>query len=81
MSQTSLSIEAFLRSRIGLLMLGLLAIGGIFLIVEHLPHVAYGLPYVLLLLCPLIHLFMHRGHGVGHRDGHQHSGEDKNGHP
>ena len=81
MSQTSFSIEAFLRSRIGLLMLGLLAIGGIFLIVEHLPHVAYGLPYVLLLLCPLIHLFMHRGHGVGHRDGHQHSGEDKNGHP
>jgi len=81
MSQTSLSIEAFLRSRIGLLMLGLLAIGGIFLIVEHLPHVAYGLPYVLLLLCPLIHLFMHRGHGVGHRDDHLHSGEDKNGHP
>ena len=81
MSQTSFSIEAFLRSRIGLLMLGLLAIGGIFLIVEHLPHVVSGLPYVLLLLCPLIHLFMHRGHGVGHRDGHQRSGEDKNGHP
>lgn len=48
----------------------LLVIGGIFLIVEHLPHVALGLPYVLLLLCPLIHLFMHRGHGEGHKDGH-----------
>jgi hypothetical protein len=27
-----------------------------------------ALPYVLLLLCPIVHLFMHRGHG-GH-DGH-----------
>ncbi len=68
--QPSSLIEAFLCSRTGLLMLGLLVIGGIFLIVEHLPHVALGLPYVLLLLCPLIHLFMHRGHGEGHKDGH-----------
>lgn len=81
MLQTSFSLEALLRSRIGLLMLGLLAIGGIFLLVEHSPHVASGLPYALLLLCPLIHLFMHRGHGVGYRDGHEYSGEEHNEHP
>lgn len=81
MSQTSFSIEAFLRSRIGLLMLGLLAISGIFLIVEHSPHVAPGLPYILLLLYPLIHLFMHRGHGEGHKGDHQHAIENKNERP
>ena len=51
MPQTSFSIGVFLRSRTGLLMLGLLALGGIFLIVEHAAHAALGLPYALLLLC------------------------------
>jgi len=81
MPQTSFSIESFLRSRTGLLMLSLLALGGIFLIVEHAAHAALGLPYALLLLCPLIHLFMHRGHAEGHGDDHQHLGEDKNERP
>jgi hypothetical protein len=30
---------------------------------EHSAHLLGALPYVLLLSCPLIHLFMHRGHG------------------
>jgi hypothetical protein len=28
------------------------------------------LPYLILLACPLMHLFMHRGHG-GHQHGHE----------
>ena len=32
---------------------------------EHWSHVVGAWPYLLLLLCPLMHVFMHRGHG-GH---------------
>lgn len=44
-----------------------LAIAGFFLWEEHRAHLLGALPYVLLLLCPVVHLFMHRGHGhAGH---------------
>jgi hypothetical protein len=33
---------------------------------EHWSHVVGAWPYLLLLLCPLMHVFRHRGHG-GHR--------------
>lgn len=33
-----------------------------FLLTEHRAHVFGVLPYLLLLACPLMHLFMHRGH-------------------
>ncbi len=36
---------------------------------EHKAHILGALPYVLLLLCPFIHLFMHRGHGGHGGDG------------
>jgi len=39
----------------------------VFLFVEHGAHVFYVLPYLILLVCPLLHLFMHRGHGLHHR--------------
>jgi hypothetical protein len=42
-----------------------LAIAGFFLLEEHWAHLLGAVPYVLLLLCPIIHLFMHRGHGHG----------------
>ena len=42
-----------------------LAIAVFFLWEEHRAHFLGALPYVLLLLCPVIHLLMHRGHG-GH---------------
>lgn len=36
-----------------------------FLVTEHTAHFFGLLPYGILLLCPLMHLFMHKGHG-GH---------------
>jgi hypothetical protein len=42
-----------------------LGIAAFFLIAEHTAHLYGFLPYALLLLCPLMHLFMHGGHG-GH---------------
>jgi uncharacterized membrane protein YkvI len=51
-----------------------LAIAAFFLWEEHRAHILGALPYALLLLCPIIHLFMHRGHGgrgaahSGHED-------------
>lgn len=32
---------------------------------EHWGHVFGALPYLLFLSCPLMHLFMHHGHGRG----------------
>ena len=33
---------------------------------DHAAHVLGAAPYLLLLACPLMHLFMHRGHGHHH---------------
>jgi hypothetical protein len=44
----------------------LLAIVAFFLWTEHRAHLMGVLPYLLLLLCPIIHLFMHRRHRGGH---------------
>ena len=40
-----------------------LAVAGFYLITEHTIHVLGALPFLLLLSCPLMHLFMHHGHG------------------
>lgn len=34
-----------------------------FLFVEHRAHVLEYLPFLIILLCPLMHVFMHKGHG------------------
>lgn len=57
-------LSKWLRSRTGIALLVFLAIAAFFLITEHTAHVFGILPYALLLLCPLIHLFMHGGHGA-----------------
>ncbi len=66
------------RSPYGIVLCGFLAVAGFFLITEHTAHVFGALPYLLLAACPLMHLFMHHGHGHDHRrgnDGHQHDKE------
>lgn len=54
----------------------LLAIAGFFLWQEHRADLLGVLPYLLLLACPFIHLFMHHGHD-GHRAGHEHRAHDR----
>lgn len=40
--------------------------GGYFLWTEHRAHLLEALPFLIFLLCPLMHIFMHHGHGEGH---------------
>lgn len=46
-------------------LLGFLAVALFFLWTEHRAHLLGVLPYLLVLACPLMHLF-HHGHGHGH---------------
>lgn len=39
------------------------AIALAYLIAEHRPHLLGWIPYLIILSCPLMHLFMHRRHG------------------
>ena len=48
---------------IGLGLCLFLAIAVFFLWEEHRAHLLGVIPYALLLLCPFVHMFMHRGHG------------------
>ena len=59
-------ITAFFVSPTGLLLLGLLAIIGTYLWMEHRAHLGLLL-WLPLLACPLMHLFMHHGHGKATR--------------
>ena len=49
------------RSRVAFVVFTLVA--GYFLWTEHRAHVIQYLPWALVALCPLMHVFMHRGHG------------------
>ena len=53
--------------RANIVLIAFLAIAGYYLITEHRAHVFGYLPFLLLLACPFLHMFMHRGHG-GHED-------------
>jgi hypothetical protein len=44
-------------------------IAGFYLWTEHRAHLLGVLPYLVLLACPLMHLFMHHGHDHGHGHG------------
>jgi hypothetical protein len=61
------SSGGFLGGRSGLVLLGFLAIAAFLLLSEHRAHLLGFLPWLLLLACPLMHLFMHGGHGGGER--------------
>ncbi len=69
------------RYAVGLLVIG--AVAAYFLLTEHLAHVVGALPFLLLLACPLMHVFMHHGHhhdgggngsDAGQHNNHQHGG-------
>lgn len=60
---------SFWRSRSGWIFLGFAAIAAFFLLSEHRAHALGALPFILLALCPLLHIFGHGGHG-------SHGGDD-----
>jgi len=70
------SVPPFWRSRyaLGLLVFG--AIAAYFLLSEHRAHFFGALPFLLLLACPFMHMFMHGGHG-GHGGGHGQQADGK----
>ena len=55
--------RGFFGSRYGWGLLGFVAVAGFYLLTEHRAHTLGFLPVLLLLACPLLHLFMHGGHG------------------
>lgn len=56
------------RTPTGIAVVGFVLVGTFYVLREHWGHALGALPYLLLLACPLMHLFMHRGHGH-HRGG------------
>ena len=71
------SLSQWFRSRTGIVLIAFLAIAAFFLMTEHTAHFFGILPFALLLLCPILHVFMHGGHGdhsaqaghAGHAEG------------
>jgi hypothetical protein len=52
-------------SRANIVLIAFIAIGGFYLVTEHRAHLWGWLPFLLILACPLMHLFMHHGHEHG----------------
>ena len=48
------------------ILIAFLAIAAFYLFTEHRAHLLGALPFLLMLACPLMHLFMHHGHHGGH---------------
>ncbi len=69
MDHENKDLPSFWRSPAGLTLLVAFAVGGFYLVTEHTAHLLGVLPYLIFLACPLMHVFMHRGH---HHGGHQH---------
>jgi hypothetical protein len=66
------AIRCFLGSWIGILATVSVATAGAYLIWAHSGHVLAVAPYLLLLICPLMHLFGHRHGGQDHTKEHVH---------
>lgn len=60
--------RSFWLSGKGCAALVLIAAASYFLLIEHRQHLVEWLPYFIIALCPLMHLFMHGGHGHHHHD-------------
>ena len=56
---------SFWMSPFGIISTLLVVAASIYLYVAHNDHVLALLPYAFLAACPLMHMFMHRGHGHG----------------
>lgn len=68
--------RSFWFSPNGIASLGLIGAVSYFLIVEHRQHLYEWLPFMIIALCPLMHIFMHRGHGGLEEHDHKESLQD-----
>lgn len=64
----SKSNKSFWRSGSGIAALVMIAAVSYFLFMEHRQHLFQTLPYLIILLCPLMHIFMHGSHGHHHAE-------------
>lgn len=62
------------KTRDGIITIVFMAFIGFYLIAEHQAHVYQALPWLIILACPFMHIFMHGGHG-GHGN-HKDEGEE-----
>lgn len=62
------ALRAFVGTLPGAMAVAVLVGGLAYLLVTESARALALLPFGLLLLCPLMHVFMHRGHGGGHGD-------------
>lgn len=60
--------ESWLFSRTGIVTVGVLGILGFLVYTGHSAHLLGLAPYLFLLACPLMHIFMHSGHSHHHGD-------------
>lgn len=74
MMSTAKSNKSFWLTPNGLAAIALIGAVAYFLLVEHRAHLLQWLPWLIIALCPLLHVFMHRGHGRDDDDRHGHSG-------
>lgn len=56
-------------TRINPALIGFLLIAAFFLFSEHQAHFFGILPFLFLLACPFLHMWMHGGHGEGNKKG------------
>ncbi len=50
------------RTRAGIAVIGFALVAAFYVLREHWGHALGSLPYLLILACPLMHLFLHREH-------------------
>lgn len=70
------SRQPFWKTPFGVISTIVAVAASVYLWLTHKDHLLAVLPFIILAVCPLMHFFMHRGHGHG---GHSHGsrpGED-----
>ncbi len=60
--------KSFWRTPQGTAAIAMIGAVTYFLLMEHRVHFFQALPFLILLLCPLMHMFMHGGHGHAGQD-------------
>ncbi len=74
-----INVGNIFRSKLIWLVIGVIAVGAYFLIIKHKEHVLGLLPFLFILLCPLMHVFMHRHHGGHGGHGNMHGNSEDGG--